>query len=60
MVKHQMILEHGTQKIAQFVDDKLVVTEEKQYRWWSNDKKVCESSWFSSLNAAMLWANERK
>ena len=54
-----MQLEHGTQKTAKFVDGTLVIEETKQYRWWSNDKKVCESQWFSSIEAAMMWANEK-
>ena len=54
-----MQLEHGTTKYATLENDKLVVKEAKQYRWWSNNMKTCESPWFSSLEAAMLWANER-
>ena len=53
-----MVLEHGSKRYATLENDKLVVKEIKQYRWWSNDKRVCESDWFTSLEAAMIWANE--
>lgn len=55
-----MFLEHEYQKTARWVNNRPVISEEKRYRWWSNDKKVCESGWFSSIEAAMLWANARE
>lgn len=54
-----MVLEHGSKRYATLENGKLVVKDIKQYRWWSNDKRVCESDWFTSLEAAMIWANER-
>ena len=55
-----MVLEHGSKRYATLENDKLVVKEIKQYRWWSNDQRICESDWFTSLEAAMIWANERE
>lgn len=54
-----MVLEHGSKRYATLENGKLVVKDARQYRWWSNDKRVCESDWFTPLEAAMIWANER-
>lgn len=35
-----MVLEHGKKRYATLENDKLVVKDIKQYRWWSNDKRV--------------------
>lgn len=54
-----MVLEHGSKRYATLENGKLVVKDTNQYRWWSNGKRICESDWFTSLEAAMIWANER-
>ena len=55
-----MVLEHGQKRYATLENDKLVVKDIKQYRWWSNNGRTCESDWFTSLEAAMIWANKRQ